>query len=132
MILMGVFGLHELLLMTLRRPHALIIAQAAATALAWTAAALLIPRFGIAGYAFAEIAAAAAWLVPAVPVHRHFGDVRYVPALLWAAAAEPRRARAAHRLVAGPRPPGPRPAPPDPPAPRRHRGQARARLPHRS
>ncbi len=87
MILMGVFGLHNLLLMTLRRPRALVLSQLAATAVAWSAATLLIPRVGAEGYAWAELAAATAWLVPAILVDRAFGRVRYDPALVWAAAA---------------------------------------------
>ena len=87
MILAGVFGLHNLLLMTLSRPRGLILCQLVATALAWSAAALLIPRIGAQGYAYAEIAAAAAWLLPAILVHRRFGRVSYDPALLWAGAA---------------------------------------------
>lgn len=87
MILGGVFGLHLPLLMTLRRPHAVVLSQAAATALAWAAGALLVPRLGAEGYAWAEIAATAAWLVPALLVARAFGRVRYDPALVWAGAA---------------------------------------------
>jgi O-antigen/teichoic acid export membrane protein len=87
MIATGVFGLHGFLLMTARRPRALVVSQVAATALAWAAAAVFIPRFGYAGYAYAEIAAIAAWLVPAWLVARDFGRVRTRPALLWAAAA---------------------------------------------
>ena len=87
MILAGVFGLHNLLLMTLSRPRGLILCQLVATALAWSAAALLIPRIGAHGYAYAEIAAAAAWLLPAILVDRRFGRVSYDPALLWAGAA---------------------------------------------
>ena len=55
--------------------------------LAWITAAVAIPRFGIAGFACAELAAAAAWLIPARMVQRSFGAVSYSPALVWAGAA---------------------------------------------
>ena len=83
----AVFSLHTQLLMTEARPRALVLAQAAATALAWLTAAALVPRLGAAGYACAELAAAAAWIIAARVVARRFGKVGYGPAGVWAVAA---------------------------------------------
>jgi PST family polysaccharide transporter len=83
----AVFSLFTQLLMTEARPRGLVLAQAAATSLAWIAAAIAVPRLGVTGFAFAELAAALAWIVPARLVRRRLGPVSYDPAGLWAGAA---------------------------------------------
>ncbi len=103
MIAQGVFGMHSYLLMSLRRPVALIVSQAAATGLAWAAALFFIPRLGAVGYACAEIAAIAAWIVPCWFIDHAFGRVRYAPAILWALAASVTALAPVHRLGAGAR-----------------------------
>ena len=86
-IVAAVFSPLTQLLMTEARPRGLILAQAAATSLAWIAAAIAVPRLGVTGYAVCELAAALAWIVPARLVRRRFGPVGYDPAGLWAGAA---------------------------------------------
>jgi PST family polysaccharide transporter len=81
------FSLLTQLLLTEARPRGLVLAQAAATSLAWIAAAIAVPRLGVTGYALAEMAAALAWIVPARLVRRRFGPVGYDPAALWAGTA---------------------------------------------
>ncbi|MFO1144187.1 MAG: oligosaccharide flippase family protein [Amaricoccus sp.] len=86
-IVAAVFSLHLQLLATEPRPLGLVLAQAAAAALAWPAAALAVPRLGLEGYAAAEAVAALAWIVPAHIVRRRLGPARYGTAIVWGAAA---------------------------------------------
>ncbi len=86
-IVAATFSLNTLLLTTEARPRALILTQLAATSLAWTAALVAVPRFGVAGYACAELAAALAWIIPVRLVRRRYGRVGYEAAGVWAAVA---------------------------------------------
>lgn len=80
---LAVFSLHNVVIMTAARPWELIISQGSSTALLYASAWLLVPRYGLIGYAYAELVAMASWLLTDRLLTRRFLRPSYLTVGIW-------------------------------------------------
>jgi O-antigen/teichoic acid export membrane protein len=77
------FSLHLSVLSACPRPWDLALSQGTNSALLWGAGMILVPRWGIQGYAVAELIAVASWLLTGHLLSRHHARPHYAMLLLW-------------------------------------------------
>jgi O-antigen/teichoic acid export membrane protein len=80
------FNLHLAVMMTRARPWDVVLSQGGSSALLWGAAAYFLPRYGVNGYAYGELVAAASWLLTDRLMARRFPRPEYTVSAGWWAA----------------------------------------------